>query len=246
MKNACVVTGYKSKFQNLFNGSDSKSATLYFTVSQKTKSGYENHSCVAFGDLASEISEIPAGKAITVTGTLSSRMIEKDGKKQKITKVIARKVEDYSEFKNSAEISGSKGKFQNVYLDNPGKETVYFQIIQTTKKGFDVHDCIAFGETARKIAEIEPGTHLDITGKISSRLIEKDGKKENTMKVVCNSFVVEEKKPSASVSSSDSASAPAPVSDPVSAESDEDDYYSSADTDFVNVDDDEDFELPFN
>ena len=240
-KNIITISGYKSKYQNFFAGDSEKPATLYFTVSQKTKNGYENHECIAFKDLANQLNEVEAGKAITVTGRLSSRLVEKDGKKTKVVKVVANSYEEYKEFKNTAELEGTKGKFQNAYLDNPEKALLYFQVIQKTKTGFEGHDCIAFGDTARKISEIEPGTPIEITGKFSTRLVEKNGEKEKVVKVIANNITIHEKKayePAADAP----ASAPAPA-DPTPAE---DDYYTSSDDDFIDIEEDDDLELPFN
>ena len=240
-KNVVTISGYKSKFQNFYAEDGEKPATLYFILSQKTKNGYENHECIAFRELATKLSEVPAGKAITVTGRLSSRLAEKDGKKTKIIKIMANSFDDYKDFKNEVELEGTKGKYQNAYLDNPEKSMLYFQVIQKTKTGFESHDCIAFGDTARKIAEIEPSTPIEITGKFSTRLVEKNGEKEKVVKVIANNISVHEKKayePATDAPDSAPASTdPAPV---------EDEYYTSADDDFIDVEEDDDIELPFN
>ena len=237
MKNEIIISGYKSKYANFYPG---EKATLYFQVSRKNKNGsYDNFDCMAFGETAEKLNAVDAGQPIRISGKLSSRITEKNGEKMKNVKVFVSsfKTPEEGEWNSTAVISGTKGKYEKSFKDN--NPLLYFQVITKTQKGFEAHDCVAFGNTAIDIENIEAGTPIEVTGRLSTRVVEKDGVKRRHINVICNSFETFEKK----VYQPADADTSAPASDPAPESSD----YTPCADDFVNIDDDiDDIELPFN
>ena len=236
MKNEIIISGYKSKYANFYPG---EKATLYFQISRKNKNGsYDNFDCMAFGQTAEKLNAVDAGQPIRISGKLSSRITEKNGEKMKNVKVLVSsfKAPEEGEWNSTALISGTKGKYEKCFKDN--NPLLYFQVISKTQKGFEAHDCVAFGNTAIDIENIEAGTPIEVTGRLSTRIVEKDGTKRKVVNVICNSFETSEKK----VYQPADANTSAPASDPAPESS-----YTPCADDFVNIDDDiDDIELPFN